>query len=194
MSRPEITMKITKRIKLLSLSLLLAGAGAQAAGLEEPDFSQSNPNVEEYTWSEEKIALPAFPRDEGLVEFQVDQPNSRFKYFIDKSSIAIGSSDGVTRFSLVVQSSSGSRNISYEALRCNSGEYKIYAFGSYRTKQWKRMRRVEWKEVKDDHYQRHRRDLLKYYLCKQGSSLTPEAAIQAMTYRQQIDDDRGFGN
>jgi hypothetical protein len=81
------------------------------------------------TWKESATSLPPWPKDGDLVEFSVDDPSSQFRQFIDGKHISIGA-DGAVRYTLVVESSSGVRNVSFEGLRCTpQGVYKIYAYG-----------------------------------------------------------------
>jgi hypothetical protein len=80
-------------------------------------------------WKEADAALPPWPRDEDLVEFRLDNDDRPLRYYIDGKNLRTGS-DGVVRYTLVVESGSGARNLSYEGLRCNArGEHRLYAYG-----------------------------------------------------------------
>jgi hypothetical protein len=81
------------------------------------------------TWKEATTSLPPWPKDSDLIEFSVDDPSSQFRQFIDGKHISVGA-DGAVRYTLVVESRSGARNVSYEGLRCTPhGAFKIYAYG-----------------------------------------------------------------
>lgn len=81
------------------------------------------------TWKEGTTPLPPWPNDSDLVEFVVDDPESRFRQYIDSKHLTVGA-DGAVRYTLVVDSESGARNVSYEGLRCTpKGLFKIYAYG-----------------------------------------------------------------
>jgi hypothetical protein len=115
-------------------------------------------------WKEESVNLPPWPADSDLIEFKLDGEPSPFRYFIDSKHLAIGS-DGVVRYTLVVESSSGARNLSFEGVRCTArGEYKIYAYGAAG-----KFTRVHesWKPVSDygDDYDRCHRDLSRFLFC-----------------------------
>lgn len=81
------------------------------------------------TWKEAVTSLPPWPSDGDLVEFSVDNPSSRFRQYIDSKSISVGA-DRAVRYTLIVESQSGTRNVSFEGLRCTpKGAFKIYAYG-----------------------------------------------------------------
>lgn len=81
-------------------------------------------------WQEEAVRFPAWPRDADLVEIKVDGPASDLRHSIDISNLTTGEDD-VVRYTVVTESSSGARNVSFEGLRCTpKGRYKAYAYGS----------------------------------------------------------------
>lgn len=78
-------------------------------------------------WQEEKLSLPAAPVANQLIPFEVDISNPN-RFFVDPASISVGT-DGVVRFTAVIETSGGTKNTNYEGLRCETRERKIYAFG-----------------------------------------------------------------
>ena len=151
-----------------------------------------NPNVEEYIWEEDKALIPEYPKDENLLEFDIDPPDSRFSYFIDTQSITVNKTDGVTRFTLVIRSGSGVSNVSFEAMRCTTKEYKIYAHGDGRGK-FRQMRKPEWKPLTEKSHTRYRNDLWEHYICPHKMLIsTPEAIIRNIKYFNADLKDRGF--
>lgn len=96
---------------------------------------------DEEEWTEQQARLPAFPKPENLVPVPIDVVKA-FEFRIDASSIDIGQ-DGVIRYTLVARSSSGSENISFEGIRCDTSERKLYAFGRA-NKTWAQARTVGW--------------------------------------------------
>jgi len=84
--------------------------------------------LEEREFKEGDLQLPAYPKKEALIEFRISDPGS-FRYFVDPAAISIGK-DEVVRYTLVVRSSSGVDNVSYEGMRCSSGSYKVFAYGN----------------------------------------------------------------
>jgi hypothetical protein len=99
--------------RFLALALL-AGAGAVHAQL-----APINPD-----WREvEAPPAPAFSLD-GLIP--LDTPRSGLRFGVAPASVALGS-DGIVRYVVVATGPSGAVNAMYEGIRCNTGEYKVYA-------------------------------------------------------------------
>jgi CNP1-like family protein len=123
-----------------ALAGLAGAAGAQVLAPQypggfKPQFDEDKP------WEEQKAALPGYPADENLVHFYVGAA-SPFDFFVDAASVSIGK-DGVVRYTLVARSPSAALNVSYEGIRCESRERKLYAFGrSDRT--WAEARNAKW--------------------------------------------------
>ncbi|MBT3346988.1 MAG: hypothetical protein HOM84_04455 [Thiotrichales bacterium] len=99
------------------------------AGAEWWSGSSSSTYYEEGPeWKESEVKLPPYPKSGDLLEFQVDNPASKHHYFIDAASISVAE-DYVIRYSVVIKTSSGASNLFYDGIRCQTREYKNYAFG-----------------------------------------------------------------
>ena len=70
---------------------------------------------------------PAFPKRATLIAFEPEAYRD-FRYFIDGATLNVDPK-GVIRYTLVVRSSSGVDNVSFEAINCKSDEYRVYALG-----------------------------------------------------------------
>jgi hypothetical protein len=113
-------------------------------------------------WKEGDVQLPAWPRDNNLVEVQIDQPDDRFTYLIDQASLETGD-DGVVRYTLIAETSSGARNISFEGIRCTPrGAFRTYAFGHGGSFQITEVA-ADWQPVLEGGAVR--RELWRHYLC-----------------------------
>ncbi|MEJ2693154.1 MAG: CNP1-like family protein [Candidatus Thiodiazotropha sp.] len=96
------------------------------------DIGERTDYVEpEERWQEDAITLPKQYDPDDLQPFTIEDTSDRFSYAIERKSLIIGS-DGVARFLVVIHSSRGAVNSSYEGLRCGHREYKVYAYGSGR--------------------------------------------------------------
>ncbi len=115
-------------------------------------------------WKEDNVKIPPYPDDGDLMELQLDDPNNRFTYYMDEESLTVSEEDYVVRYTLVIESKTGTRNIFYEGMRCNSLEYKTYAFGTGKGK-FRPSRKPEWKSMLDSGYKKLRMDLMEFYLC-----------------------------
>lgn len=116
---------------------------------------------EQKTWAEMAVRLPSFPVSANLIPFKVGAVDDK-TFFIDGASISVGE-DGVIRYSLVIDSASGARNISYEGLRCETAERRFYAFGRL-DGTWSKAKRNEWIRIQGG-TNNHHVELYSNYLC-----------------------------
>lgn len=153
---------------------LLAFLSLSASGTSDPFDDE----FDEKPWSEIEVQLPAFPEEADLIPFRVGAVRDR-QFLVDGASISVGS-DGVIRFSVVVISPSGARNISYEGMRCATRERRLYAFGrSDRT--WSKARSNKWIRIMGDGNQ-YPMVLHVDYFCSVGrpSIMTPDDAKRVL--------------
>jgi hypothetical protein len=94
-------------------------------------------------WEESEAQLPAFPSADRLIRFPVTPSN--FEFFIDSASLTVGN-DGVVRFALLARSASGVENVTFEGMRCYTGERRTYAFGQS-NKSWSKVRASTWRPI-----------------------------------------------
>lgn len=128
------------------------------------DLSEEFDFIERDTWQEQAANLPDWPQDEDLIEFQVEEGGGPFRYYVDESSLQIGS-DGVVRYVVVAESRSGSRNVSFEGIRCVSrGLIKRYAYGS--ATGFEPLTGTDWRPIEDSRGDAHRVELHRA-ICKQ---------------------------
>ena len=123
------------------------------------------PFVEPPAWKEEVPGLPAYPVNDRLLEVPASFPGFDFRVFIDPDSLFVGG-DQVVRYTLVIVSSSGVRNISYEGLHCGKREYRRYAYGS--DDAWFPIEASPWQKVSETGMDRYRHVLYWDYLCNPG--------------------------
>ncbi|HKO87998.1 MAG TPA: CNP1-like family protein [Burkholderiales bacterium] len=155
----------------LVLCLLLVSAASPA------QIFKRDPGDEIVQPDEETLQLPPMP-GESLFPFDpVFQ--TPLSFYIDLSSIRIGRTDRIARYTLVAKGDSGASNVSYEGLRCDTNERKIYAYGG-RDGKWSPVREPQWKEV-DKNKEAYRHTLFKDYFCPRGSIVGSEReAIDAL--------------
>lgn len=151
-----------KHVAGLLAGFLLSTAASAALGLRDND----DPDAPR--WEEEAMQLPAFPQEASLREFYVSATTTH-KYYIDATTLSVGK-DGVVRYTLVVRTSGGATNISYEGMRCQTREYRIYATGS-RDGSWVPARRSEWRPVENKPTNRHHAALSREYFCPEGTAI-----------------------
>lgn len=144
---------------LLAFSLLLECATAMAQSQFEEEFDDA-----EKPWQEVAIQLPAPPKPENLLPFYVSATATQ-SFTIDAQSVSVGT-DGVVRYTLVATSNGGARNVSYEGIRCESFERKLYAFGQPNG-EWSRSKRDQWERINSLAANRHHAALAKDYFCQE---------------------------
>lgn len=119
-------------------------------------------------WTEDAVELPAYPDDKNLREFYVGEATSH-RFFVDETTLMPGK-DGVVRYALVVKTGGGSTNISFEGLRCETRELRVYASGRA-DGTWAKARHSEWRPVENKPINRHHAALSRDLLCPMGTPI-----------------------
>ncbi len=131
-------------------------------------------------WKELATTLPPPPVTKNQLPF-IASPATDNKFFVDAPSIHVGR-DGVVRYTLVIQSPSGVRNVTFEGIRCRTGEYKIYAYGRD-DGAWDRAQQAKWRPILYHDLNRPRRVLYDDFFCQRKIIVRSAAqAIQALKY------------
>lgn len=128
-------------------------SGAASAGLlvePEPD------------WAEAEHVLPPAPAEASLRSFFVSSASPN-RFFVDEASVDVGA-DGVVRYVLVVRTPGGAENVTFEGLRCATGERRIYASGR-QDGSWVAMKNSAWAPISNNAYNRPRAALAWDILC-----------------------------
>lgn len=156
------------RIDRVFCSFLGAVFVCVSLGVVAAEFDNNYDETDEKPWEEIEAHLPPAPKPESLDSFFVSAATDN-KFMVDRDSISVGI-DGVVRYTLVVLSSSGAQNVSYEGIRCSFGERRTYAFGrSDRT--WSKARNSKWTRIQDNSLNRHHATLYFEYFCANGNSV-----------------------
>lgn len=127
-------------------------------------------------WKETTLELPPYPDIPSMQGGELQLSRGDLTYKLDLDSIAIGE-DGVTRYTIVITSSTGAQNILYEGVRCQTAEYKSYAFGSQGG--WSEAVFPQWQSVGSVRGSAHRRELFLYYFCDEYRSPLPREQVLA---------------
>jgi hypothetical protein len=156
------------RPALYPFVFLLAACGGSGP---KSDWEQAN--EEKLPAAEQQPdALPAFPAPQRgeLIEFYV-AATSEFRFFVDAASLSV-SNDGIVRYILVARSSAGAENVSFEGMRCTTGEVRIYALG--RDGAWVG-RPTDWRAIEPRSVQRWHNALYRDYFCPQREPIVSAA-------------------
>lgn len=148
------------RVLALALLALSASAARGEWGAFEYDF-----DADQKPWSEIQAQLPPPPKAETLIPFEVS-PAVRHRHFVDYASLSVGG-DNVVRYTVVVRTEGGAENVSYEGMRCTTGERKLYAFGRP-AGDWVRNRYARWERISMRAANSYQRELYFSYFCAGG--------------------------
>jgi len=116
-------------------------------------------------WEEVAVQLPSPPKESSLQPFFVSATTDN-KFWVDADSVSIGA-DGVVRYTLVVMTASGARNVSYEGMRCETKERRLYASGR-RDGSWSKSRANRWVRIQEAVANRQYAALFTEYFCPGG--------------------------
>lgn len=133
--------------KLLVLLLTLPLTAQAEWGQFDFEFEADKP------WIEIATQLPPSPKAENLIEFNVSSA-TRNRHFVDTASISVGQ-DKVVRYTVVIEAAGGAKNVSFEGMRCETRERRLYAYGQP-DGSWTKARNAGWEPIK-------RRSLLSYH-------------------------------
>lgn len=140
-------------------SVMGDGRTGHSAGRDDGRYQEDEP-IQEL----KDIEPPAFPKQENLREFYVSAATAN-KFFIDASTLAPGT-DGIVRYVLVIKTSGGATNVSFEGINCRERQWKLYATGrSDGTWVKSRAARTEWRPIENKPVNRHHAELNRNFFC-----------------------------
>ena len=148
----------------------LALAASLACGLASGQFIADDPD-----WKETEVpAPPAFDLKRMVALSMPVQ--SQLKWGVDPATVKINP-DGVVRYVVVAQSTSGVVNAMYEGIRCNKGEFRRYArFNA--DSGWVKSSDSDWTSLRSSGASRHPQVLAKEGLC--DGAAPPSSVKEAM--------------
>ena len=151
--------------------LLLSGF---AMTIQAQSSLEEDTENQKKVWQETAITLPTAPQITDLLPFEVATTVTQ-TFAIDAKSLTIGA-DGVIRYTLVAQSQSGAKSTSYEGIRCQTFEKKLYSFG-HKDGSWSLSRRDQWEPIMGSAINRAHVALAQDYFCQNKTSAGDAAAI-----------------
>ena len=125
----------------------------------EHEFDQDKP------WVEVAAQLPPYPKAENLIPFNVSSA-TRNAFFVDAASISVGT-DNVVRYTVVIEAAGGAKNVSFEGMRCESGERRLYAYG-HPDGTWSKARNAGWEDIKFRSLLSYQKALFEDHFCRDG--------------------------
>lgn len=171
-------MKNLPANRILLFLLLVASLGAAQAARDITDpFYDDRPEDErlEYDydssqdkpWQESQVELPALPDDNRLLKVESELMPPGLTLYIDGGSLTLDPKDRVIRFWSVIKSRAGAYNARYEGMRCDTAQYKVYAYGNPRRAEQPVRSAPEpvWRDVPGRRSSDYHRELVDTLLC-----------------------------
>ena len=160
---------------LLYIAALLASPSALGAMAStwEQDFDEDTK-----AWKEIEANIPPYPKTKDLIRVEPGSEISH-RFYVDAASVTVGA-DGVVRYTTVIKTSGGATNVTYEGMRCETREGKLYAMG-HPDGTWTRARNPAWKRIVLRDVAPHHYVLYREYFCPEPTKATPpRIALDAM--------------
>lgn len=148
---------LLRKVLCCWLAVVFCASALADAGDEEEEQSSA--------WQEVAWQLPAAPEAKNLLPFYVSAATSN-RFFVDIASLSV-ENDGVVRYTLLVLTPEGGRNVTFEGMRCETRERRIYASGRL-DGSWSKSRNNQWSRIQDVASNRHHAALSLGYFCPDG--------------------------
>jgi hypothetical protein len=130
---------------------------------------------------ESDAPLPAAPKPENLIKYDPGRPGT-MSYYVDAASITI-SKDGIVRYTNVARGDGTAQNVTFEGIRCDSREKKIYAYGRA-DGTWSPLRDPQWSPIRTPNIEGYRHALYQDYFCpSRGLVRSVAEAVDALKRR-----------
>ena len=143
------------------------------SGAERGEFDYDDSG--DVPWRELAAEIPPLPNSAEFLPLQLDTLPRGMRAFLHLDSLTVGERDAVVRYWLLLTGQGGGFNATYEGVKCNTGEYKVYAYGNP-----ERQRKV--RVMPDPKWRAHgasrhdlREELTRDYLC---TGVTPRTLTQ----------------
>jgi hypothetical protein len=128
--------------------VLVLLSGLAACARPSPGDGDSKSAFDDKTWEDQRASLPPFPKTENLA--LIDVGPTGFDFLVDTASISVDI-DGTIRYTLIARSSSGAMNVSYESIRCEIYQRRLYALGRS-DGTWSQARNSKWVGISGTRY------------------------------------------
>jgi hypothetical protein len=132
------------RFPAAGICVLVLLLHACATSNKEPVGFEADFESDTKSWQEVQAQIPAYPKPENLLRVPTGTATSH-AFFVDASSLALGE-DGVMRYTVVARAGGGATNVTFEGIRCETRERKVYALG-HADGTWARARNAEWQRI-----------------------------------------------
>ena len=157
-----IQHSLFKNILKISLSLLATMSIASHAQYRTADPADENDPDAPRFWEETEVKIPTTPPSKDLKPFYVSA-TAQLKFALDAPSIAFGK-DEVIRYVLVITTPSGAQQVSYEGIRCEKYEWRLYAT-MQKDGVWHKSANSRWQVIRNTGYNSYHAALVRDAFC-----------------------------
>ncbi|WP_158935961.1 CNP1-like family protein [Burkholderia sp. S171] len=128
-------------------------------------------------WVENTVdTLPPLPQDANLLPITVSE-NTPLSFFVDKNSLSVGT-DGIIRYTIVVKSPAGARNVNYEGIRCDNYNWRLYASINEDQTGWDRAVENDFRRIENGELNSYHAALYQDYFCANKLPMGPAKQIE----------------
>jgi hypothetical protein len=161
----EIILKaLALVVACVATGALLAGCSSAGKPTNKDDSAFTYLLDRQSNWVENKVdTLPPLPQDSNLLPFEVSG-NTPLHFAVDRNSLTVGD-DGVVRYTIVVTSPSGARNVNYEGIRCDTYEWRQYAGLNADHDGWDRTVATDFTRIENGTLNAYQSVLYQDYMC-----------------------------
>ena len=161
---------------------ITAGKFSNANSLGDLLFDRSD------DWKEKPVsALPALPAEKDLLPFDVSTA-SQLSYLIDSKSISVGA-DGVIRYTVIISSPSGARNIRYEGIHCSDYRWRLYSAANSDGTEWDTSASTDWARIEGSDLNGYHGTLYNDYFCDNKIPVArANNIVQSIRYHRSLRD------
>lgn len=155
---------------------VLAQENSQDLGQRAGEYARERPG-----WEARELdnpTLPPLPDRDELLEVAVSDA-SRNQYFVDPASLSVGA-DSVTRMTIVVRHRNGRETMTYEGIRCETAEYRLYGISG--GERWDEPKSSPWRPLSLGGYANVRGVLYKDFLCDARYPKDAETVVKHLRY------------
>jgi hypothetical protein len=132
-------------------------------------------------WMEQDTVIPDPPDPSSLHELEAEGLPPGFRLFLDIDRVTVDPKDEIIRLWVVLRSSAGHENMSYEGYRCTTREYRVYAYANLqRDPPVRPLQRSTWRKARKERSTYYRKELLRHYLCGLHGARAPIEIRQAV--------------
>lgn len=166
-------------IRLLAAAVLLLPLAAAAQGQQPRDRAADLIDFgADKNKQEAEVPPPAPPQPGNLIRYDIGRPTS-MTFYVDSASVSL-MQDGVIRFTSVAKGEGSSQNVAYEGMRCDTREYKTYAYGKA-DGTWYVLKEPQWRVLRSLNSDGYRFALYQDYFCPARESVASAAeAVDAL--------------